>query len=244
MTATATGAITAVMLMVAAGAFAQSTQGAAAAPERWTVSGSIGGSVPIGPFGERVPDGAGLLRGTLERQLGDTPFSIGGEFGWLLFSESDSRVAGRTLTTTNDATSYAVIVRVRSSTGRWRPYAEAMFGGTTFSTHSKVKGSGFTVCGAGFLVPTCRTLGEEQWTDLSDTTTIYGPGVGIMRTLGGSGYLFDLSLRYTGGGRARYLREGAIQRDGEHVWMDVSQSRTDMVALNFGIAWVGRVRPG
>ena len=44
-----------------------------------------------------------------------------------------------------------------------------------------------------------------------------------------------MPLRYLWGGEARYLTQGAIHRVGNQAVLDISRSRTDMVAIYFGL---------
>src|SRR5262245_39257221 len=63
------------------------------APTRWQGSIGIDVGVPAGEFGAAVPDGAGGLRAHVDRQLGTSIFSLGGEVGWLLYGDDTRKVS-------------------------------------------------------------------------------------------------------------------------------------------------------
>ena len=63
-----------------------------------------------------------------------------------------------------------------------------------------------------------------------------GAGAGVVVDVGRPGGVrLDASVRYLWGGEARYLTQGAIHRVGNHAVLDISRSRTDIVAIYVGL---------
>jgi hypothetical protein len=207
----------------------------------WALGFSLDLRTPTGSFADHVPEGGAGGKMGLHRQLGYGVFSLGGEVGWLLYGEEKSPYSGTdgsgkkitSATTDNTAITYNALVRARMRGGKWQPFADAVLGGNWFRTTTSLDGAGFDIC----TVNGCTGIGHENSTQLSDSVLVYGGGAGLMRTLtAGGGVLFDFSVRYLHGGNARYLTEGAIQREGNTiVRMDVAESSTNTVAAYIGI---------
>jgi hypothetical protein len=237
----------ALIVSCAAPAFAQApnvpTGSARKELDHWALGFSLDLRTPTGSFADHVSEGGAGGKMAVDRQLGHSIFSLGGEVGWLLYGEekspySGTDVFGKTLTsatTDNTVITYNTLVRARRRGGKWQPFADAVLGGNWFRTTTSLDGAGFDIC----TLNGCTSIGDETSTQLSDSVLVYGGGAGLMRTLtAAGGVLFDFSVRYLHGGNARYLTEGAIQREGNTiVQMDVAESSTNTVAAYFGLEW-------
>ena len=223
-------------------AFAQTpgsstTTASSAGEDRWAVSFGADVRAPAGEFS----DTGGGIRMSVDRRLAHSVFSVGGEVVFLLYGQEHSPYSGvyrgRTLSSaTTDHTSFniAALLRAHRSTGKWRPYADVVFGTHTYRTTTSVDGTGSTVCSPQGA---CSTVGEVSSTQLSDTALAYGGGAGLMRTITKDQSTFlEFSIRYLRGGEAQYLTNGAIEREGNVIiHLDITRSRTDAVAVYLGI---------
>lgn len=123
--------------------------------------------------------------------------------------------------------------RVQRRSGRWRPYAEGLFGFNNLSTETSIPGD------LDCTVLPCSQSTVTEATNAQDVVLSYGAGAGLMivfRPAPGFPKL-DLSARYLRGGEAEYLTEGAIRVVDGQVILDVSRSRTDTVAFYIGVAF-------
>ena len=217
------------------GSNTNSTSGAE--ESQWAFNLGLDVRVPTGDFSYT----GGGLRMSLDRQLGRSVFSVGGEFVVLLYGEEQLPYSGeyhgrplKSATTDHEGFNIAMLLRAQRPTGKWRPYADVVLGTHTFRTTTRVDGTGTSYCSFN---GNCSTVGELTSTQLSDTVLTYGGGAGLLRTVTkGELLLLDFSIRYLRGGVAQYLTNGAIQRDGNTiVQIDVSRSRTDALAVYLGV---------
>jgi len=187
-------------------------------------------ALPVGAFATTV----GLAPGGLfwvDRQLGSSPFSLGGEFGGVVYGSENwtSAVVGApnlslNMSTSNDLLLWGLRLAAGRRTGRWRPYALASLGGQSLLTTTRASQPGIT--------------GDKvaSTTDLSDSVLAYGGGIGLTRNLNASGRArLAIAARYSRGGPANYLTKGAIDRGGDSLHLDVSRTRTDTVLFTIGV---------
>jgi hypothetical protein len=230
----------ALLLLLAAASPATAQPSAGAPPPRTEVqfSGGLLVGVPVGGFGARV-DSAGGITGQLDVGLFRSIVSVGGEASYLLYgTESRELDLGAvvpelpgtvvTLTTDNSMILLHGRVRVQPRQGRWRPYIDGLFGINYIYTKTHIEGTG-----------SCSGTGCDEGiaaTNLDDYVSSVGAGVGVVVDVGRpGGTRLDASVRYLRGGEARYLTEGAIHRAGSHAVLDISRSRTDIIAIYFGV---------
>jgi hypothetical protein len=118
-------------------------------------------------------------------------------------------------------------LRAQRQYGRWRPYADALFGGNFISTDTSID------CSANDNA-TCS--GNTSATNAEDLVLSVGVGGGLMIAFTPRPGVpkLDVSFRYLRGGEGTYLTKGAIRREGSTAIFDLSRSRTDMVALYIG----------
>jgi len=191
----------------------------------------------VGDFSERVNLAAGGLF-QFDVGLGDSIFSLGGEVGYMGYGHMNRNVdvsslipeiphATLAVSTTNYMVPMHGRLRAQRKYGRWRPYADALFGGNLISTDSSIDCS---TNDSG----TCS--GDTSATNAEDLVLSVGVGGGLMIAFTPRPGVprLDLSFRYLRGGEGTYLTKGAIRREGSVAIFDLSRSRTDMVAFYIG----------
>lgn len=220
-------------------AVAHSAHAQTSPPQRPRFQGGVNfvQAFAVGDFAERVSLAAGGLV-QFDIGLGDTIFSIGGEIGYLGYGHVNRKVdvsplipeipnARVSVTTDNYMVPMHARVRAQRKYGRWRPYADALFGGNFISTDTSID------CSANDNA-TCS--GNNSATNAEDLVFSVGAGGGVMIAFTPRAGVpkLDLSFRYLRGGEGTYLTKGAIRREGSTAIFDLSRSRTDMVALYIG----------
>lgn len=221
------------VLVVVASAPAQPSPGTRTPPRVQAGVGVLVGA-PTGDFGTNV-GGAGGISGHLDVSLGDSIVSVGGEGAFLLYGSESRKIDLReaipdlpavvTVTTDNQMVLVHGRVRVQPRWGRWRPFADVLGGFNYIFTTTTLEGSD---CSGS-----CSTVDA---TNLDDLVPSLGAGAGVMVDVASpGGTRVDFSVRYLWGGRADYLREGAIRRVDHQAFLDVSRSRTDMVVVYLGV---------
>jgi len=211
-------------------------------PRPTRIQASVG--VPVGfasgEFGNNVDSAAGISV-SLDVGLGGSIVSVGGELSHLWYGRDSRKVdlgpaipelAGTLVTVTTDNAMMLVHgrVRVQPRRGRWRPYADGLFGFDYIYTKTSLDEA--NDCSGS----SCPSVVEA--TNLDDWVPSYGVGAGVMVGLGSPGSMWlDVSVRYLWGGEADYLTHGAIQHVGDTVIFDTSRSRTDMVAVYVGVSF-------
>lgn len=201
----------------------------------------------VGDFAQRVNLAAGGLF-QLDVGLGGSIFSVGGEIGVMQYGHESRKVdvsslipdiPGATLTVNTDNTMILMHARLRAQrrAGRWRPYADALFGGNWISTDTSIECNA-TADNADGTSGSCT---GPSATNAEDFLLSVGAGGGVMIAFTPRHGVprLDLSFRYLRGGKGTYLTKGAIHREGSTATLDLSQSRTDMVAFYVG-AVIGR----
>ncbi|MFC2082298.1 hypothetical protein ACFLQT_01055 [Bacteroidota bacterium] len=204
---------------------------------------SIGGSFmlgfPQGEFKEKVDRvGYGFqLHGTLWSPGSLQPFTIGANFGYMIYGE-ETRTSqlsptipdiGVEVNRSNSIVNFNLLFQICPFPGPVKPYLEGLFGGAYIFTKTSV---------------------ESEWSDepvfestnFDDWTWNYGAGAGILirisEGIGDFGNLYlDLKARYLFGSEAEYLREGDIiinQTTGDLTY-NISRSKTDLFKLYIGV---------
>ncbi len=225
-----------VCLAASSNAWAQSA-GQEPESNRWQGGAGFLATAAVGEFETFVPDSAPGILGHVNRSLGHSIFSLGAEIAWNQYgSESRSLPLGPLVPEVPDAavevhTYNAMLglharLRAQFPSGRFRPYADGLFGFTNIYTTSEVKGE--DGCDEGCV------LGSESQS--SDFVLSYGGGAGV--TIRFSAHerapSLDLGVRYLAGGRADYLTEGSVRAERGQVIREFSRSRTDRLGVYIG----------
>ena len=233
------GAVACVLVaLTVPSAFAQ-TSSAAGRP-RFQGGASFIQAFAVGDFSEHVNLAAGGLF-QFDVGLGDSIFSLGGEVGYMGYGHVNRKVdvsslipeipeATLSVSTTNSMVPIHARLRAQRNDGRWRPHADALFGGNLISTDTSLD------CSANDNA-TCS--GNTSATNAEDLVLSVGAGAGVMIAFSPRPAVpkLDVSFRYLRGAEGTYLTKGAIRREGSTAIFDVSRSRTDIVALYVGVVF-------
>src|SRR5262245_56926689 len=191
----------------------------------------IGGAagIPAGDFAENV-DSAGGVSMHVGFGVGESPVMIGTELTYLLYGSESRKVpfsaaipdALIPVNTDNQMVLLHGVARAQPNRGRWRPYADVVFGFNYIFTQTSVD------LERNFADPLSDTVANT--TNFSDFALSYGGGAGVMVQIGSGSRSprLDMSLRYLAGGEADYLRKGAIRRENGQGLLAGSKSRTEM----------------
>jgi hypothetical protein len=206
--------------------------------DRW--QGGVGflGATAVGEFETFVPGGIPGILGHANRSLGRI-FSLGADVAWnqygsetrsLLIGPLVPEVPGASLRvhTYNAMVGLHARLRAQLPHGRFRPYADGLFGFTNIFTTSEVKGE-----------EDCEECVIESESQSSDFVRSYGGGAGITVnfTSRERAPRLDVSMRYLRGGRADYLTEGSVRAQGDRVIREFSRSRTDRFGVYIGVVF-------
>ncbi len=202
--------------------------------------------LPQSEFEETLNDEGFGVDGLLAFRLGESPFSLGAEFGYLIYgSESRNVPFSQTIPdvyvdveTSNNILQSFVFLRAQNDKGAIRPYLDGLLGFNYLFTRTSIQDNSF--------------FEEEEiaaTTNYDDFAFSYGGGGGIMIRLHDpdpdaepydkrAEIMLDLRLRYLYGGEAEYLRQGGIERIDGEVFLDPVRSQTDLLTFNIGLAFV------
>lgn len=192
---------------------------------------------PQGVFGKQV-DNIGLgLSGEFmflsPKPL--SPFGVGLNLGFYVYgNESRSEPMYNIpevflkVDRTNNLVNFHMIFELGLPAGRIRPYVQGLFGGQYLFTETSVKN---------------ESNNEEfaSSTNYDDWAWSYGAGGGISILLAGDpvtelGAIYlDFKGRFLFGSKAEYLKEGAVEVNGQQVIYHPSKSKTDMLTAHVGV---------
>lgn len=196
---------------------------------------------PQGEFKRNVDKTGFGVAGTIGWAPAETPVMLGLELGFMVYGSETRRQPFSTtipnvfvdVNTSNNFFLAHLIVRGQPNQGTIRPYIQGMVGMNYLFTRTKIENSG--------------NGGEEiaSSDDLSDEAFSYGGGAGLMFLVwtqeeGDNGLgevLIDVGARYVLGKEAQYLKEGSIAYRNGRVVYDVSNSKTDLLELQLGVAF-------
>lgn len=200
----------------------------------------FGVGVPVNEFGDNVTNNGYGLTANFGYAPEKNPYLIGLSLGYLNYgSETRAERFSTTIpdvtvdvTRSNNIALVHLLLRVQPNTGGVRPYLQGVAGLNYLFTETEVKS---------------RTGSQvASSTNQSDVAFSYGAGGGVMFRVHDAGdepsdglrqVLIDIGARYTFGGRATYLKEGAIEiRDG-HVFYHPTTSKTDLIVFEIGVAF-------
>jgi hypothetical protein len=193
-------------------------------------------AIPQGEFKDNVDSNGFGIGGNFMVRLGSLPLSTGIEAAFATYGSEtrQSPLSGPIpdiivdVETKNNLVLTHFLLRAQYPRGRVRPYADGLIGFKYLFTETKV-----TADDASEPLATTRNL--------SDFAFSYGLGGGVQTRLagsdGGRAILLDTKVRYLWGSRARYLREGSIERLDGQVLFEVLSSNTNTVTLQVGITF-------
>ena len=205
-------------------------------PSRWTIGGGLLVSQPKGELAENIgngfgADGYGLLKLDKAGYLSLRADVGGSQYGSeeLPTSFAYGGRVGYRVETTNSIFWGAFGTQLMVPVGRIRPYGNAAIGVMDFSTNSSVKGTG-AYEGETFASTENQSDNSHTW--------IFGGGLYFPFTGHLSMLAIDVGGKYFTGGRATYLREGAIHDNPDGtITLDPSHSRTDQVVWHVGVSY-------
>lgn len=197
--------------------------------------------LPQGDFRQSVDKTGFGVAGTIGWAPEHSPVMVGLELGFMVYGSDTRREPFSTtipdvlvdVNTSNNFFLGHLIVRGQPNAGTVRPYLQGMLGLNYLFTRTEIDNS--------------SNDGEEiaSSENLSDNVFSYGGGAGIMFLVwtqdeeeedGMREVLIDVGARYVMGNEARYLKEGSIRYSGGRVIYDVSESRTDLLEWQIGVA--------
>jgi hypothetical protein len=165
----------------------------------------------------------------------EVPFSAGINIGFITYGNESRRepfsstVPDVTVDVerSNNLVNFHLLFQVAATDGTFRPYAEALFGGSYLFTDTQILSRGNDEVASS--------------TNFEDFAWSYGGGAGLMIQLTGnemgdiSSIFLDLKARYLFGSSAEYLKEGSVKINNGRVKYDVSKSKTDMLTAQIGV---------
>jgi hypothetical protein len=195
--------------------------------------------IPAGGLHDQIDRDAYGLSGQIFFAPSTSPLAIGLEGGWANYGTESRREPFSTtipdvtvdVETWNNLVQGFAVLRGQVPSGPIQLYADALLGFNYLYTETTIKEHG---------------SGSEDVassTNQDDTAFAYGFGGGVMvpvwkRAASGKGVQevsLDGGARYVRGDRAEYLKKGSIHRENGAVAYDMTQSRTDMTRLHFGV---------
>jgi hypothetical protein len=200
---------------------------------------------PQGEFKKKVDRFGYGLAGNFKYNFAALPFSAGAGFGFGIYgSETREEPFSSTIPdvtvevqTTNNILFSHLILQFRPFNGMFQPYLEGLYGFNYLFTETSIND-----VDSEFEEVTSSK-------NLSDFTSSYGFGIGLMLRLmddlklgdenqkrTGQLYL-DLSIKSLTGGKAEYLKENSIYREGQAVTYDISRSNTDLITYQIGVVF-------
>jgi len=192
--------------------------------------------IPTGDFSKNVTNNGYGVGGQLLIGIGRTPLLLGVDGAFATYgSEEHREPISETIPelrvkvrTNNNITLTHLLLRAQPRSGSVRPYVDGLVGFKYLFTDTAI----------------LNDENDEELTstkNLSDLVFSWGFGGGVQVRLGRVGrngdLMFDSKVRYLRGSRAEYLKEGSIRRENGQVFFDVLSSRTDVVAVQFGITF-------
>lgn len=205
-------------------------------PSRYTIGGGFLVSQPKGELADNIGngfggDGYGLIR--LDRA---GVFSLRADVGGSQYGSETLREGsiyggrvGVNVETTNSILWAAFGPQLSIPTGRVRPYANAAIAVMDFSTNSSLRGTG-SYSGETFASTENQSDNTHSW--------IFGGGFYFPFTGNLSLMAVDIGANYFTGGRATYLKKGAIRDNADGtITIFPSHSRTDQVTWHVGVSY-------
>lgn len=128
----------------------------------------------------------------------------------------------------NNLTNFHLVFLVAPAYGRFRPYAEGLFGGAYLFTESSVNSRYNDE-------PIAQDVNFDDW------AWSYGVGGGLIYLVSGDphinndAFFIDFKVRYLLGTEAEYLKKGSISIENGQLVYDVNRSKTDLLSAHLGV---------
>ena len=198
---------------------------------------------PQNEFKDRV-DQIGLSGfGHFAYKFRNSPFSVGLSLGLLVYgSETREELLSIAIpevlvdvTTTNNILLCHLLLSVQPPEGKFRPYLDGLIGLNNFYTNTRVHSQ--------------RSSEDDTIASTrihNDLAFSYGAGSGLMIQVfsslnkEGKGPVvmsIDVAIRYLKGGRAEYLKKGAIHLENDQVLYNVDRSTIDLLSGYVGVSF-------
>ena len=202
---------------------------------------SIGIAAPQGEFRDNVDRNGFSFSGSGLFRPGLVPVKFGIELGYINYGSEERRepfsytipdVTVRVERTNNIFLGH-MLVRLQQDAGIVSPYLDGLVGLNYLWTETKIRD-----------VYNFEDITSSK--NLDDLAFSYGVGGGIMFNVYEAGTVvadiakiyIDLKVRYLYGGKAEYLKEGAIRIDEyDNVIYDISKSTTDLMLYQIGVVF-------
>jgi len=126
--------------------------------------------------------------------------------------------------TGNDIGTAHLVLRVQPTSGKVRPYVDALAGFKLFQTQSTL----VVDCG-------CDDYVVDYETELEDSAFSYGIGLGLQIELGDPHLSFETKFRYTRGEDATYLTRGSL--NDRNLSDRLRESSTDAWSIHIGFSF-------
>lgn len=198
---------------------------------------SLDGGFPQGAFKDNVENNGFGIEGIFAYSIPYSPLSMGLDLGFFTYGNAsrkeifnpnipEVRIGVRT---TNNIFTGHFFTRLESKQGAIRPYADGLIGMHYLWTESRVEDD-----------DNFETIAST--TNFDDSALSYGFGGGlkfkVAESINDNGdlirWFIDLRARYLFGGKADYLKEGALRNNNGVLEYDTSNSSTDLMTVGLG----------
>jgi opacity protein-like surface antigen len=180
--------------------------------------------LPRGELNENLDPAFGLGMHALW-PIGAGSVRLGAEASWARYGDKRRHFFGDLdVVTSNDIGTAHLLLRVQPTSGKVRPYLEALAGFKLFQTQSTL-----------VLDCACDDDIVDSVTELDDTAFSYGVGVGLQIALGDPNLSFETKFRYTRGDDATYLTRGSL--DDRNLADRLRESSTDAWSIHIGLSY-------
>lgn len=211
------------------------------ASDLWVFGFSGFGGIPVGEFRKHENGGGGLQAVVGFQPFRRQPLVVRAQAGVLIYGRVNRDVEREycdllgcfTETTFYDSRDHLMLTyqagpELMATGGRWRPFAYALAGGTTFRSQARLGQPSFS--GA----PPSQTLFTA-----TNFSTSYGLGLRMMGETSGRPGAFEISVNLTRNAKARYLTERGVSRRSDGTWVVTPQSgAANVLGIHIGM-WVG-----
>ncbi|MDZ7692599.1 MAG: hypothetical protein U5K69_15970 [Balneolaceae bacterium] len=199
---------------------------------------SIEGGFPQGSFKHNVESNGIGIEGIMTVNMPSSPVSAGLDIGFYTYGTDRRKEVFNPnipevllgVRTNNNIFTVHFFTRLQSREGPLRPYMDALVGLNYLFTESSV-------------------TDDDEFDELASTTNFddtalsYGLRGGVQVKVAdyvddtgpALGFYIDLKARYLVGGRAEYLKEGALQNNNGRLEYTTSRSKTDLLSVGLGV---------
>lgn len=194
-------------------------------------------AIPQGDFGKQIDNVGGGISGEFFflSPKPNAPFGFGLNVGYYIYGMESRKEpmwnipeVKLQVDRTNSLLNFHAVFELGLPEGSVRPYVQGLFGGEYLYTTTSVK----------------NESNYEEFassTNYDDWAWSYGVGGGLCILLSGDpeteqeAIYLDLMGRYLFGSKAKYLKEGSVEVNGQQVTYHPSESKTDMLTIHAGV---------